>query len=153
MKTEFVGNIQNIREIEDSIRASKKYTKGAFSRAPQHPIQGEQFPSKVLVEYYEVYPYTKVDWSMPIDTAIQWLAGVSEHIDVVFKYDYRRNRASMTVHGGNNIVNELKNEISGFGKALAKAILDNYEHNKMGIPDRNRNCVVPNPQQVVNRSH
>lgn len=107
MKSELEGNIIEIREVEDTIRASKKYTKGAFSRAVEHPIQGADFPSKVLTEYYEVYPDTEVHWDMPAGVAIDWLWGDVLHIDVVFSYDYRANKAKMTVRGGKGVLREL----------------------------------------------
>ena len=70
MRSEFVGSILAVRAVEDTIRATKKYTKGAFSKPPQHPIQGMDFPSRVLTEYYEVYPDTEVGWEPVSDRPV-----------------------------------------------------------------------------------
>lgn len=127
---EVVSNISNIREIEDCIRATKKYTKGAFKKKIDYPIQGEEFPSKVVMEYYEVYPCCDITWDMPAGQAWALLWGDEIHIDIVFKYDYRCNRASMAIsnaykgfssNNGNRSVTELIKSIPGFDKALEKA--------------------------------
>lgn len=119
---EITSNIACIRELEDCIRVTKKYTKGAFRKAAVHPIQGEDFPSKVLTEYYEVYPTLEVSWNMPAGKAIDWLWGDIRHIDVHFKYDYRVNVASMLVKDGHQAVDELCKGIPNFKLALGKAI-------------------------------
>ena len=118
---EVSSNIANIREIEDCIRATKKYTKGAFRRKQEHPIQGEEFPSKVITEYYEVYPHCELSWDMPAGQAWAWVWGDEIHIDVFFKYDYRDNKASMRIADSNGNVKELKKMIPGFAQALEKA--------------------------------
>ena len=119
MRSEFTGDIISVRAVEDTIHATKKYTKGAFSR-PKQPIQGEDFPSRVLTEYYEVYPEVEISLDMGIIDAVFWLAGDTPHIDVVFRYNYLRNSAMVLVYGGNGVVNMLKGGIPGFGDALAK---------------------------------
>ena len=127
---EVSSNIANIREIEDCIRATKKYTKGAFRRKQEHPIQGEEFPSKVITEYYEVYPYCDISPNMPVGQAWAWVWGDEIHIDIYFKYNYSCNRASIEIYNalqsfksfnGNRAVDELKKMIPGFAEALEKA--------------------------------
>ena len=120
MRNEFVGSILAVRSVEDTIRATKKYTKGAFSKPAQHPIQGEEFPSRVLTEYYEVYPDFEAGWDMSIVDAAFWLAGETMHIDVLFKYNYPRDKAIVIIHGGNGVVKLLGEGIPGFEEALAK---------------------------------
>ena len=129
MRNEFVGSIIAVREVEDTIRATKKYTKGAFSRKAQHPIQGEEFPSKVLTEYYEVYPDMEVGMGMSIIDAVFWLADSPAHIDVLFKYNYLRDKAIVIIHGGNGVVKLLGEGIPGLEEALAK-VTDNGNHGK-----------------------
>ena len=121
MKSEVTSNIACIIALEDCIRATKKYTKGAFRKTVVHPIQGEEFPSKVLTEYYEVYPNTDIHWDMPIGQGIELVTGYARHIDVLFKYDYRVNVASISVHDGIGAMSELENKIPGFKDALVKA--------------------------------
>ena len=127
MRNEFVGSIIAVREVEDTIRATKKYTKGAFSRKAHHPIQGEDFPSRVLTEYYEVYPDMEVSMDMDIIDATFWLAGEVPHIDVSFKYNYPRDKAILIVHGGNGVVKLLGEGIPGFKEALVK-VAENGKH-------------------------
>ena len=120
MRSEFVGGILEVRAVEDTIRATKKYTKGAFSKAAQHPMQGEEFPSRVLTEYYEVYPDMEVGLDMSIINATFWLAGETPHVDVYFKYNYQRNKAIVIIYGGNGVVDLLGEGIPGFAEALGK---------------------------------
>lgn len=119
MRTEHIGSILSVRAAEDCIRATKKYTKGAFSRAAQHPVQGQDFPSKALTEYYEVYPDMEVGLDMSIIDAIFWLAGDAPHIDVRFHYNYSCDKAMMVVFGGNGVVELLKEGIPGLANAIA----------------------------------
>ena len=120
MRTEFVSGILAVRAVEDTIRATRKYTKGAFSRSAQHPIQGEDFPSKVITEYYEVYPDLEIGWEMPASDAWAWVWGDTPHIDVHFKYSYLRDKAIVIIYGNNGVVKLLEEGIPGFGDALAK---------------------------------
>ncbi len=120
--SEFSGNIINIRAVEDCIRATKKYTKGAFRSPVRHPLQGDKFPSKVLSEYYEVYPHTELGWDMPASTAIDLLWGEVMIVNVLFEYDYRANKASVFVRDGMEAVEELSGAIPGFGEALTNAV-------------------------------
>lgn len=120
--SEFVSNITSIRAIEDCIRATKKYTEGISTIRKQHPIQGEGFPSKVFCKYYEVYPRLEISWDMPAGIALDWLWGEYTCIDVMFKYDYRVNEASINVKDGALAVKELARTIPDFSETLAKAI-------------------------------
>ena len=127
MRSEFTGSIASVRAVEDCIRTTKKYTKGAFRKQVQHPIQGENFPSKVLIEYYEVYPDTEVSWDMPVGVAFDWLWGDVVCIDVLFKYDYRVNKAEIEVKDGAVAVKKLVEGIPGFNLHLAEVIASNNE--------------------------
>ncbi len=129
MKSEFVGSIATVRDVEDSIRATRRYTKGVFSKPAAHPspIQGSDFPSRVLTEYYEVYPDTDVHWDMPAGVALDWLWGDVTHIDVLFFYDYRVNKAKVVVRGGAEAVEELTKGIPRFGDTLAKVVAGAHE--------------------------
>jgi len=122
MRNEFVGSILAVRAVEDTIRATKKYTKGAFAKSAQHPIQGEDFPSRVMTEYYEVYPDIEPGWDMSIIDAAFWLAGETPHIDVLFKYNYQRDKAIVIIHGGNGVVKLLGEGIPGFEEALGQVV-------------------------------
>lgn len=126
MRNEYVGSILKVRAVEDTIRATKKYTKGAFKSSVQHPIQGEEFPSRVLTEYYEVYPDLDLETKMPAWDAMMtfsdWVWGDTPHIDVLFKYNYGRDRAIVIIHGGNGVVELLGEGIPGFEEALGKVV-------------------------------
>jgi hypothetical protein len=121
-ESEFIGNIVSVRALEDCIRATKKYTEGIGTMRKQHPIQGEGFPSRVFCKYYEVYPDIEVSWDMPAGVALDWLWGETLHIDVMFKYDYRVNKASVTVKDGVVAVRELQRSIPNFGKSLVAIV-------------------------------
>ena len=122
MKIELKSNILLVRDLEDTIRATRKYTKGAFSKASKHPqkIQGEQFPSRVLTEYYEVYPDLEIGWDMRAGDAWAWVWGDVIHIDITFLYDYRDNKAKVTIHGGKDALENLKEGIPGFKSKLSE---------------------------------
>ena len=133
MKSEFKGSILAIRAVEDSIRATRKYTKGAFSRAAVHPdqmapIQGADFPSRLLTEYYEVYPDMELSWDMPASKAWEWVWGDTIHIDIRFQYDYRQNSAKVIVLGGRKAVSELSRGIPGFARALNEVTSEAQEN-------------------------
>ena len=117
---EYTGSIVEIRSIEDSIRATKKYTEGIGTMRKKHPIQGEEFPSKVFCKYYEVYPTTELSWDMPVGVALDWLWHDVPCVDVMFKYDYRVNKASVAVTAGLGAIRELRNAIPNFREALAR---------------------------------
>lgn len=132
MKTIYKSNILLVRDLEDTIRATRKYTKGAFSKTVSHPIQGEQFPSKVLTEYYEVYPDMEIGWDMRAGDAWAWIWGDVVHIDITFLYDYRDNKAKVTIHGGKDAMEKLKDGIPGFKAILA--MID--KANSVGVANR-----------------
>lgn len=120
MRNEFTGCIIDVRAVEDSIRATKQYTKGAFTKEARHPIQGEDFPSRVLTEYYEVYPDMEIGWDMPASDWWAWVWGDTPHIDVRFLYNYNSNKSKVIVYGNNGVVNMLKESIPDFTKTLGK---------------------------------
>ena len=124
MESEFKGNIMHVRAVEDSIRATKKYTEGVITGFKQHPVQGEDFPSKVFCKYYEVYPDVDID-KMSIGARFEWISGYSTHIDVVFKYDYRSDKASVMVKNGREAVRKLNQSIPRFSVALSKVVNGN----------------------------
>ena len=130
-KSEFAGGIMAVRAVEDTIRATRKYTKGAFSKSAQHPIQGEEFPSKMLTEYYEVYPYLDLEQKIPAWGAMMafsdWLWGDTPHIDVYFRYNYTNDHAKVIILGGNGVVKLLGEGIPGFEAALDK-VTENGKH-------------------------
>ncbi len=119
MRNELGGNIASIRAVEDSIRCTRRYTEGIGTIHKRHPIQGEDFPSKVFCKFYEVYPTTELSWDMPAGVALDLLWGEILKVDVVFKYDYRANKASVLIMGGDTASKELEKHIPGFGEALA----------------------------------
>ncbi len=127
MRSEFNGSILVVREAEDCIRATKKYTKGAFSKPRKYPVQGEDFPSVFLTEYYEVYPDTVVGWNMSAVDAWAWIWGDVIHIDVLFQYDYRSNKAKVIVRGGTRAVDELVRGIPGLGSVLSRMIPEGHD--------------------------
>ena len=130
MRLEYKGDILTVRAVEDSIRATNKYTKGLSRlwRPVKHPIQGEIAPSKLLIEYYEVYPDTDLEEKLPLIEAWQkfwaWTWGDVSHIDVKFVYDYRKNEASIAIAGGQKSVKKLSRGIPNFSETLS--VLQNY---------------------------
>ena len=131
MRNEFVGSVLAVRAVEDTIRSTQKYTKGAFKAPAKYPIQGEEFPSRSLTEYYEVYPdmeLGKSPWDMNIIDAAFWLAGETPHIDVMFKYNYQRDKAIVIIHGGAGVIKMLEEGIPGFREALDK-VAESNDHN------------------------
>ena len=126
-KSEFAGDIMTVRAVEDSIRVTRKYTKGAFRKPVKHPVQGEDFPSRMLSEYYEVYPDLEIGWDMLATDAWAWVWGNTPHIDVVFKYDYRSNKGFVIVLDGMFAVKQLANSIPNFSDALARVIVNGRE--------------------------
>jgi len=123
-KSEFSGNILSIRAVEDSIRATKKYTEGVRTMFKKHPMQGTDFPSPVFCKLYEVYPDMEVSWDMPIGNCVEWLSENTLCIDVIFHYDYRGNMAFVEVIGGAEEVRKLAEAIPGFSDTLAMVIVN-----------------------------
>jgi hypothetical protein len=126
-RTEYAGDILSMRAVEDCIRATRRYTKGAFTREKLRPtvqaIQGDSFPSRVITEYYEVYPEMDVSWDMPVSDFIEWAWGDTPHIDIRFFYNYSANKANMVIHGSNGVLKMLKDGIPGLEDAL-KIVVD-----------------------------
>ena len=127
--SEYKGTIIAVRDVEDSIRATRKYTEGVLTQRSKHPIQGLDFPSKSFCKYYEVYPDVEISWDMPASTAIDLLWGDVPIVHVLFKYDYRDNKASVNVEAGSAAVALLKKGIPGFTEALGK-VMANGNGNK-----------------------
>lgn len=120
MSFEYIGDIMDVRTVEDCIRATRKYTKSVFKKSITHPIQGEAFPSRVLTEYYEVYPDLELSLDMVAADAWAWVLGERTHIDVYFRFNYLVNKAWLTIQGGNGSVESLGQGIPGFREALEK---------------------------------
>ena len=116
----FKGAIPEVRAVEDTIRATKKYTEGIGTIRIKHPVQGEAFHSRVFCKYYEVYPDIELSWDMPVGVALDWLWKETPCIDVTFKYDYRENRASVVIEDGTDAVFELERSVPKFRKTLAE---------------------------------
>lgn len=114
------GNIITVRAVEDCIRATRKYTEGITTMAKKHPVQGEDFASKLFVKFYEVYPDLpeKISWDMPAGQAMDLLFGDLPRVDVEFMYDYRYNKARVTIRGGTAAVKELHSGIPDFFETL-----------------------------------
>lgn len=128
MRSEFAANITAIRAIEDCIRATKKYTEGIRTIRKAHPAQqGEDSINRVFCKHYEVYPDTKISWDMPAGTALDWLWGDVTCIDVLFRYDYRVNRASVEIRDGPVAVKELARAIPGFASSIAVVVKKDEE--------------------------
>jgi len=134
MRSEFSGDIMAVRAVEDCIRATGKYTEGVFSRQRKHtdaPIQGDDFPSRVLTKYYEVYPDIDLDKSRPfwdaVMTTSDWLWGDTPHVDMTFWYNYATNKARVLLLGGNGVVKLLEDEIPGFREVMGK-VVENGKH-------------------------
>lgn len=119
---EFKGDILSVRAVEDSIRATKRYTEGVRTIFKKHPVQGTEFPSPVFCKHYEVYPDVEVGWDMPIGDFIEWISGEKPCLDVMFHYNYRENTAFIEVRDGESAVKKLANSIPGFSDALAKVV-------------------------------
>jgi len=83
-----------------------------------HPVQGEDFPSRTFIKHYEVYPDTEITWDMPVGAAIDWLCGDVLRVYVLFRYDYRMNKAAIGIKDGPEAIKQLTRAIPGFGGAL-----------------------------------
>ena len=129
MSKVFSGNIGSIRAVEDTVRATRKYTEGIGTMGYHHPIQGANFSSKMFIKYYEVYSYININWDMPAGEAADLLWGDARRIDIVLRYDYRVNRATMTIKEGDKAIDDMVEGIPGFKIALDKVIVD-YETQK-----------------------
>ncbi len=119
MKSIYEGSILVVRDAEDCIRATRKYTEGIGTVWKKHPIQGEGTPSRMFVKYYEVYPDVELG-HMSLGTIMDWLWKDVTCIDVWFRYDYRVDRASMQIKNGPEAVKELVRAIPGFSDAVGR---------------------------------
>lgn len=152
-KLEFIGNISQVRDIEDCIRATRKYTKGIFSKRVDYPLQGDGFPSRSLTEYYEVYPDTELSWDMPAGVALDWLWGDVPHVDVFFKYIYQTNKACVVIYGSQGDLAVLEAGIPGLGEALKRLQgIEETSEQVVGTTDRNRDGSVAHPQPVADQT-
>ena len=122
----YTSTILAVRGVEDCIRATTKYTEGISTMRKKHPIQGDEFPSKTFCKYYEVYPEVDLDEIRSlfgaVDTTLSWLSQETSCVDVIFKYDYRQNKASIVIKDGPIAIRELAKGIPGFSEALAKVV-------------------------------
>lgn len=135
----FYGAIADIRAVEDCIRATRRYTEGIGTMRAKHPLQGVDLPSYTFCKYYEVYPETEVYWDMPANTALGWLMHSVTCVDVKFWYDYKSNRASVSVRGRAEAVALLQEKIPGFStiiSALAGAPVSNHLSPSPAAPPR-----------------
>ncbi len=105
-----------MRNLEDSIRATKKYSEGVHIMATNHPIQGADFPSKKFCKYYEFYPDAEINsfWDVPV-------FGNYRVIGITFIYDYRINRAEVQMTRKADM-DELQKAIPSFGQNIVDVI-------------------------------
>lgn len=121
--SEYTGDTEAVCAVEDSIRASKKYTEGVLTRRHRHPdeMQGIGIPSRAFCKYYEVYP--DIDFAIGLDMKVSdfmdWVWGETRHINVTMFYDYRAGQATLEIAGGAGAVEELSRTIPGFREAVA----------------------------------
>lgn len=119
--TIYRGSLIDIRDLEDSIRISKKYTKVLFNKkGTEIKIQGDDFPSRTLTEHYEVYPDLVISMDMKATDMWKWVWGDLVCIRVDFTYHYNDNKGRVVIHGKNGVVQSLAKGIEGFSKALTK---------------------------------
>lgn len=126
-KNEITSTIANIRTIEDAIRASKKYTEGLQTIRKVHPIQGEEYASRVFCKHYEVYPQVTVTWDMPVGVAMDWLWKDVECLYITFRYDYRSNIGTMICRDAEKDIARLSDTIIGVAEAI-KTIMQCNKH-------------------------
>lgn len=112
------GNIDAVRRVEDCIRATRRYTKGIHLMEVKHPVQGEDFPSRKVCEFYEVYPDNDLTWDIPVGQAFKWAVGNFHTVKVTFTYDYRTNKAEIKTGRGEQDMQELRKKIPGFRDGL-----------------------------------
>lgn len=128
----YTGSIPDVQLLEDSIRATKKYTEGIRTKREHRPIQGAEFSSRKFCKYYEVYPTLEVGWQMSIIDAIFWLGKGVSCVDVLLEYDYRSNKARVIMDGEHE-VQELKQAIPGFRDAIERVIANGNGHQKITV--------------------
>tara|TARA_Y100000310_G_scaffold344205_1_gene455710 strand:- start:299 stop:742 length:444 start_codon:yes stop_codon:yes gene_type:complete len=136
------GNITQIRELEDSIRATNRYTEGLFTKKVKRPEQGDM-PSRAFSRLLEVYldaEFMELDWDMAfmdyLNKSIEWFT--SRATVIKFWYDYRDNKAEMSVE--ETRINIICDVIPGFAVSLAKIRQIPVEENRN---DYARKVVLP----------
>lgn len=118
------GTILQIRELEDTIRSTKRYTENLFTDRRNHPEQGNGEPSKAFTRTMEVYldaDYQEFDLAMDASELFQkkWDWITSRAIRVRFWYDYREGKASIEVKS-DNVLCQLSKVIPGFSDAVGE---------------------------------
>lgn len=120
------GNIAQIRELEDCIRATKRYTEGLFTKKIEHSQQGDS-PSRAFTRLLEVYldhDFMGIDWDRDavefIKDGLDWYA--SRATVVKFWYDYRSNKAEISFDW--DILVNICNIMPNFANALAVILPD-----------------------------
>lgn len=139
MKQELFGDILSVRAVEDTVRATHKYTEGIFSRynkKEEKRIQGGDFPSRIVTHYYEVYPDLDLEDEMTMWDALlttsDFLWGAIPMVEIIFVYNYVRNRAVVTVRGGNGVMEMLENGIPGWKEKLEEVKEPEEVHGNTG---------------------
>jgi len=159
MKSDFAGTIMPVRAVEDCIRKTGRYTESFLRQFhPVQPVQGESFPSRVFCKHYEVYPSldTAVSWDMPVNKALEWVLSDVEVVNVTFWYDYRSNKARVTVHGDEDTVGRLGKTIPGFRGCLSavtngekETCVAAKETQAVGVAPRAGISPTPHPQPLA----
>jgi hypothetical protein len=92
------GNIESIRNVEDCIRATKRYV--IKMKKGNHPIQGDEPTSNFTIDYTV---YLTSDESKLMNSNVSLIGEyvklynwfISPSVDVHFTYDYRVNSAEI----------------------------------------------------------
>lgn len=89
------GTIQEVRELEDAVRATKQYTEGLFTERRTHPVQGKE-SARAFRKLYELYIDAPLhSMNDDISVAFDWF---DSRVAVFrFWYDYREQKASVEV--------------------------------------------------------
>ena len=116
------GTIQEVRELEDSIRETRQYTEGLFTERRTHPVQGKG-STRAFRKLYELYIDAPLhSMNDDISAAFDWFD--SRVAIFRFWYDYREQKASV--------------EVSERGLSLAigkfKCIATAFEKHKISMP-------------------
>jgi len=113
-----IGTIIEIRELENCIRATNRYTEFLFTEKHPKDTQGAGLPCMAFTRPLEVYldaEFKDFNWNADFYELVKnrwdWLR--SKAVIVRFWYDYRDNKARMDVHSQNTL-NRLAAIIPGF---------------------------------------
>lgn len=128
MRSKYTGTILDVRAVENTIRATERYTKViSRKKRKEYQIQGEEFSSRTVIEFYEVHPDIDIGKQRPlreiwetIKDASDWLWGDTPMVEVTFVYYQARNEALVDVYGGNGVLKMLEDGIPGWKEALEK---------------------------------